>query len=383
MDQFIAEMDNDDLIITNFKEFLFDIEKTEAYLKRKKKGLTAKKVMTDYLSLIIHLAIERLFMSEEFIESDYFNYFNESNIRYCFVCSQPHQEFISTCFIDSGLIQQDELIYRLSFVTEVEAVAHHLISVDRKLTKLSSNQNYLLCHVSEFNFGVAEIKMDTTESLSTVELHQSLNYGSTLLQAKFKSYLKENTTLLNLNHLIIDDLVTYFNKEIKVNLDTVSITNILTKFISNKFNFNMKNPKANVFKSLLDVDKNPVKITFDELNRVVYLPFIQYITQTILCTLKILENRKLILSGEYGCNPYFIEYLLYHTHDIDLNYAVQLEMYTNVGPFGAVSSALKSNQVEIPFCIDGVTAINEKFNINDDIEDNNMNQDFDFLVGIG
>lgn len=142
----------------------------------------------------------------------------------------------------------------------------------------------------------------------------------------------------------------------------------------------MDMPKANVF-DLLDIDKNPIKISFSDLNRVLYRPFIKHITQKIVDSFSCIDDRKLLLSGEYCCDTYFVECLLYNNNAMCLKYAAQLYKNDMVGPYGAVSSAMRLHQDQIPFSIDGATAIDEKINVIK--EESTTDQDFDFLIGIG
>ncbi|KAI7894712.1 uncharacterized protein EV154DRAFT_70479 [Mucor mucedo] len=141
----------------------------------------------------------------------------------------------------------------------------------------------------------------------------------------------------------------------------------------------MDMPKANVF-DLLDIDKNPIKISFSDLNRVLYRPFIKHITQKIVDSFSCIDDRKLLLSGEYCCDTYFVECLLYNNNAMCLKYAAQLYKNDMVGPYGAVSSAMRFHQDQIPFSIDGATAIDEKINVIK--EESTIDQDFDFLIGI-
>ncbi|KAI7894713.1 uncharacterized protein EV154DRAFT_497662 [Mucor mucedo] len=374
----LRKMSSNGIKISDFKE-LFNIQTTDENLERLKISLTLKKVLSDYLSLIVHIAFKKLEVSDEIKKSRYFNDFNEANSRYCFVCPKSLRDYMTECFVDAGLIQEHEVNQRLSFVTEVEAVAYNLLSLSRISTELTPNQSYLVCNVSENAFGIAEINVDTTESLSTVELiYESSNHGSMALQANLRDYLKTNSIALNLNNSIIDDMVTDFTNRFKDNL-SFNQSRTRKRVQPDHRNFNSENPNTNAFTNILDADKNPITITLGDLNRVVHIPFIKHLTQHIIDSFKSLENRKLILSGKYCHDPYFMDFMLYNSGITYLEHAsILYDIYVKES-FGAVSAALRINEFQLPILLD--TAVDETEN---DIvsETENINQGFDFLIGI-
>lgn len=373
-----------DIFLSNIWQLLFNVEKEDTKIGKMKQGLTVRKVLSDYMSYFINFAIEGLKDDPEFKASGYFvKNFNIENIRYCFVCPNSVQELIKKCFVDAKILQKHEIKLRLSFVTEVEAIAYHLIALKRQTTKLVPNQTYILCNVSEITFGLVEISVDTTESLSKVVLlFESLKYGAIALEVKFREYLEDNSVFLNLNPPIIDALITAFTRDIKVMygfylllLQVPFSEHVIFFFhlIIIKYNFNMNTPKAKAFQSILDVDKNPIKISHGDLNQAMFLPFIEYLSQRYSS----LDNRKLILSGKYSCDPYFIDTLMYDSDKSFLEYVVKFDKLSTLASSGAVSFATRVQQVQIPFCND----------INEDQPykkaEIKMEEDYDFLVGIG
>ncbi|KAG2193717.1 hypothetical protein INT47_013185 [Mucor saturninus] len=367
------------IAFSNFKELLFNIQKTDEKLERFKKGLTLKKVLMEYLSHLVLIAIEELEVSDEIKKSRYSNDFNEANIRYCFVCPQSLRDFVTECFVEAEIIQEHEVHERISFVTEVEAVAYSLLSLDSRLNELTPNQSYLICNVSELAFGIAEINVDTTESLSTVELlYENSDYGWTVLQTTFRNYLKANSIKLNLNNSIIEDLVIDFTSQFKKNA-LYNQLRVQQKFFPDHDDSNKKNHQTNAFIHFLDANETPITISFSDLNEFVYLPFMKHLTQRIMGSFRRLENRKLILSGKYCCDPYFIEYLIYDSSKTLLEHASIICDGHIKESFGAVSAAMRINEFQIPISFD--TAVDETEN--DSIHDTeNTNQNFDFVIGI-
>lgn len=364
-----------DIFILDIKRLLFDIEKEDENLGIMKSGLTVRKVFADYLSYFTEYAFERLKEDPEFQFKDLCG----PDIRYCFVCPQSLQGFISECFVESGIIQEHDIKEQLSFATEVEAMAHHLISLERQTTNLIPNQNYLLCNVSEIAFGIAEIKVETTESLSTVVLlHESSEYGSTALQVKFKEYLEKNKVLLNLSHQDISSLVAYFIRDIKViyKFYSFNVGKVFLIISPIKFDFRMNDPKANAFKT---EDIELIEFSYKDLNRIVFLPFIKSLTERIIGSYSSLDNRKLLLSGKYGCDPFFIDTLLYDSDKSFLEYVVKLNESAGLFPSsGAVSSTMRTHEVQIPLCSNVIEEDQSHT-----IKEINTREGYDFLVGIG
>lgn len=210
----------DGIFISNIKQYLFDIEKANEKLGRMKEGLTIKKVVTDFLSVFVEMSLDRLLVHTKFRQSKYFKQdFSAENIRFCLVCPKPIQKFMSQCFIDAGVIEECEITEQLTFISEVEAVAYHQISLNRKVSKLVPDNTYLLCDIDELSVGIAKIDVDTTESFCTVELiEENFKNGTTDLEVRFRNYLEENSAPLCFNASIINNLVDNFVKNIKVRI---------------------------------------------------------------------------------------------------------------------------------------------------------------------
>ncbi|KAI7894710.1 uncharacterized protein EV154DRAFT_560081 [Mucor mucedo] len=375
----ISEVFDYGVTFSDFKEYLFNIQTTDEEFDKFKEGLTLKKLLTDYLSLIVHIATEKLEVSDEIKKSRYSNDFNKANIRYCFVCPQSLRDFVTECLVEAEIIQEPEVHERISFVTEVEAVAYSLISLFGSLTELTPNQSYLICNVSELAFGIAEINVDTTESLSTVELlYESSDYGSTVLQQNFRDYLKANCVELNLNYSIIDDLVISFNDQFGGNVwNQSSIRNFIFPDLPDHHGPSRENPKTNAFINFLDANENPITITFGDLNRFIYVPFFKHLTQRIIDSFKSLENRKLILSGKYGYDSHIMDYLVYNNDKTFLERAGILHGGYIRESFGAVSATMRLKEFQLPFLIDDAVDEHESDNA---YETENTNQNFDFIL---
>lgn len=211
----------EDIYIPSIKQYLFNLELADERLGMIKEGLTIQKVVTDYLECFIKLALERFQIHDRFRQSKHFrssyNLDNVSNIRYRVACPNDLQTFMTNCFLGAGIIEDYEKEQRLSFITDVEAIAYNQVALNRESTKFIPGQSYLVCDVGEISIGLAKVNVDTTESLSTVKLFsENSNHGSTHLEVNFRNYLEENSTELHLNQTIIDNLVIAFLQDVKV-----------------------------------------------------------------------------------------------------------------------------------------------------------------------
>lgn len=183
-----------------------------------KEGLTIQKVVTDYLRKFHTLAMKCLKNQEDFCNSDKFKKdFKPENIRYCLSCPKSQKDFMEQCFVAAGIVEPEELSYRLVCVTEAEASAYYCLGLDRIKSKIVHDQEYFVCDIGHCSFGMSKICADTTELLSKVNLISEVpGQGSMNLENNFRKYLNENKTYLNLNQSIIDTLIETFVDEIKV-----------------------------------------------------------------------------------------------------------------------------------------------------------------------
>lgn len=204
--------------IPSIKDYLFDIEKSDKKLGQLKKGLSTKKMVADFLSTFVKKALDRLKIHKEFSQSTNFKRdFSLDKIRFCLVCPKSLQKFMRDCFIYAGVVKEREIVQRLAFVTQVEAIAYHQISLDRQVSELVPDNCYLICHIDEISVGIARINVNTTESFCAVEfVVENSKNGTASLEAKFREYLEENSKVLCLDFTIVDNLVADFVKNIKV-----------------------------------------------------------------------------------------------------------------------------------------------------------------------
>ncbi|KAI8090650.1 hypothetical protein BDF21DRAFT_194736 [Thamnidium elegans] len=210
-----------DVYISNIKQYILNIDQANEELGQKKEGLTIQKVVTDYLKKLHGLAMKCLKSQEDFCESDKFKEdFKLENIRYCLSCPKSQKNFMEKCFVDAGIIESEDLSYRLVCVTEVEASAYYCLSLDRIKSKIVHDQEYFVCDIGHCSFGMSKIQADTTELLSKVDLiSEEPGQGSMNLENYFRRYLNG----LNLNQSIIDTTVETFIDEIKY---TFSVTHV-------------------------------------------------------------------------------------------------------------------------------------------------------------
>ncbi|KAG2205529.1 hypothetical protein INT47_005903 [Mucor saturninus] len=378
------DIKTDGIYIPNIKHYLFDIEESDGKLEKLKEGLTIKKLITDFLSALVKISLDRLHIHKDFSQSKYFAQdFSADNIRFCLVCPKSLQEFMRDCFINAGVVKEHEVTQRLAFVTEVEAVAYHQISLHRQVSNLAPDYSYTICHIDEISVGIAKINVDTTESLCTVYLvDENSKNGTICLEVKFREYLEDNSTLLCLNPFIINNLVVAFVNGVKVptfyDVSKIMYSNTSIK-TTYQFGFRMERPQDTVFAPLVDANSNQINISYGDLNRAVFLPFIKNITRSIINANNGDSNVKLILSGRYGIDPYFIENLLYDTkrnsmHDL---YVIDNPSYAFCS--GAVSSAMQNPAIQVPFVTDAVFDDHPEIDV---VGGDNENDDYDFIVGI-
>ncbi|KAI7894680.1 uncharacterized protein EV154DRAFT_560047 [Mucor mucedo] len=345
--------------VDNISQYLLDIDASDEKLGRLMDGLTVRKVITDYLKYFVQLALKRLqvhknvvknvhfqeFVNEEFIDEDI------KTIGYCLVCPTDRQEFMKDCFIEAGIIEEFEAEHRLLFVIEAVAIAHYHLSLDRNETGIQSNQDYFVFDVGDISIGIAKVHTASTESLSTVTgISDDIAQGSINLDIKFKDYLIENLTALNLDISHIDQFVQTFSKKMK-------------------YEFNMYAPTQTAI-SQDDIDGNPIGFTYEDLDRIVLKPFIESIAKFVS------------IANETHGHSRDKSKLKYHRSTIEHS----LGMVSS----GAVSSTLNSYKSQTPFSLynehrspfsDRRPPLPEIVS-EESTDDNDENNAYDLIVGI-
>lgn len=203
----------EDIYIKYIKQYIFNSAcKDEEWNKA---GLTIQKIVTDYLAKL-HTALRNLEDKDTF-KKGYFQDFKLGDSRYCLACPQSQQVFMGQCFIGAGIINEDELEYRLAFVTESEASAYNCLAWDRKSSRITVDEHYLVCDIGHTAFGISRIDAKSTESLSLVEsvFEKNCN-GSMNLENRFRSYLENNAVSLNMDQTKIGEAIKEFEENLKV-----------------------------------------------------------------------------------------------------------------------------------------------------------------------
>ncbi|KAI7891307.1 uncharacterized protein EV154DRAFT_602615 [Mucor mucedo] len=364
------DVDNKGVYLANIGHYLVDIETSNEMLNQLMNGLTIKKVVTDYLKYFVPLGIQKLQKHNKLVKNKYFKIFvNEefiyeeiNTIHYCLVCPTSRQEFMKDCFIEAGIIDETEAEYRLSFVTEAVATAHYQLSLDRNLTRIQNNQNYLVCNISDASVGIAEIHAASNESLSTVtEVFDDFTQGSMNLEGRFRDHLTKHMTELNLNTSLIDKFVNAFTEDIK-------------------YKFTMDAPETPAF-SQVDANNDVVKFTYEELNRIVFEPFIKGITDLILNADETHNPCWIFLSGRYGVDAYLAEKLTrVDQGKLEYSHSFVEDSIDRISS-GAVSSVLSTYKSQIPFFSDKKTSAQETI-LEETSDIVNGNDGYDFIVAI-
>lgn len=208
-----ATINDEDIYVRHIKQYMFNSVRKEDEWNQV--GLTIQKIVTDYLSKL-RVALLKLQDKNSF-KSDYYRNFKLDDSRYCLACSHTQQVFMRQCFIDAGFINEDESENRLIFVTEAEAAAYNCLAWDRKSSRITVNENYLVCDIGHAAFGIARIDAKSTESQSIVELvYEDSQYGSMDLENRFRTYLELNAESLNMDQGKIDEAVREFEENLKV-----------------------------------------------------------------------------------------------------------------------------------------------------------------------
>ncbi|KAG2196472.1 hypothetical protein INT47_012673 [Mucor saturninus] len=355
--------------VANIGQYLVDIDASNEELGQLMDGLTIEKVITDYLKIFVDLAIANLQKCAKLNENKYFQDFINDDliheeietVHYCLVCPTDRQEFLKDCFIKAGIIEKTKSEHRLSFVTEAVAIAHHQLSLGRNKSEIQNDQDYLLCDVGDISIGLAKIHASSTESLSTItEVLDDITQGSINLEAKFRDYLIENMAELNLNDPLIDQFVKTFSDNIK-------------------FAFNMDAKTASAI-SQKNSNGDDIDLTYEDLNKIVFEPFIEGITNFISNADETHGQCKLFLSGKYAADAYFIERLTAKNKGKLEHHHIIVEESFKAVSFGAVSSRIHTGKSQIPFIgeqqSDAKTVLEEL--------PNNIkgNENYDFIIGI-
>ncbi|GAA5809044.1 hypothetical protein MFLAVUS_002447 [Mucor flavus] len=402
--------DDGDVYIDNIKQYTLNEDQANKELQRKKEGLTIRKVVADYLKIFHELAIDCLTEQKDFCESYKFEEdFKLENLGYCLSCPTSLNGFFADCFVEAGITEKDNLV----FVSEAEATAFHCLSLDRLTTKIVPDQTYFVYDIGHSSFRVSKIEADSIESFSEVKfVSEEQEKGSMALEKSFENYLTENKSTLNLDESIISILVEQFVKEIKSSFiitqddDEVQVESInklqesekgsdeegsdeesseeeSSEEESSEEEFgDIKSNKVLIFKlqdnppkeessnqvdalevgqdpeeevspffPITDVNNKHINITAEDLEKHVFSPYIDYLVKSIMTVDEDNKNSsKIFLSGRYSSDPNFIE-KLHAQKNGKFQQFVSLIEDTNIDAvsLGAVSSGLKSKDIQIPF----------------------------------
>lgn len=152
------------------------------------------------------------------------------------------------------------------------------------------------------------------------------------------------------------------------------------------------------FLPITDVNKKHINITAEDLGKHVFSPYIDYLVEQIMKIDADNKNStKIFLSGRYSSDPNFIE-KLYAQKEGKFQPFVSLIEDTNIDAvsLGAVSSGLKSKDIQIPFFSEGNSVSpspesQKNKGSNENLRTEHMTKEeedekikkFDFIVGIG
>ncbi|KAI7894681.1 uncharacterized protein EV154DRAFT_497527 [Mucor mucedo] len=326
--------------VNNIRQYIVDVDASDEKLGQLMDGLTVRKVVTDYLRYFVVFALKRLQVHKKLVKNEHFQEFvNEEfidedikTIGYCLVCPADRQEYMKDCFIEAGIIEEFEAEYRLSFVIEAVAIAHSQLSRDRNETGIQENQDYFVLDVGDISIGVAKIHAASTISLSTItEISDDATFGLKNLDNKFKEYLIKNMTELNLNISLINRFVRTFSEFIE-------------------YGFHMYIPTGTAM-SQDDIDGNPIEFTYEDLDRIVFKPFIESIAASIIKADKSYVQCKKFSTEKYGINEYFIKNLLARDEGGLKYHRSIIGCPLGMVSWGAVSSILNTYKSQTPFSL--------------------------------
>ncbi|GAA5810177.1 hypothetical protein MFLAVUS_003596 [Mucor flavus] len=422
--------DEGDIYIDNIKQYILNKDQANEELEQMLKGLTIKKVVSDYLKIFHAVAIERLGKQEDFCNSYNFEQdFKLENLSYCLSCPTSLNDFFADCFVEAGIAEKDNLV----FVSKAEATAFHCISLGRQTTKIVPNQTYLVFDIGHSSFGVSKIKADSTENFSEVELvSEELGKGSMVLEDNFRDFLIENKSHLNLNESIISRLVETFVKEIKFSFDFSQVgynedasddydeddydeddfdqeddksdkdlVFTLRENSTNEEDFEEENsyeqnldyedsPEEIIpFPGITNFSGGPINITMDDLEKRVFSPYIDYIVNYIMNVYQEdTRESKIFLSGKYCTDANFYEKLS-SQNDGKFEQCISLIEDTdgNAVSLGAVSFGLKIKNVQIPFfgyanSYPASPEPQKNMGSSEKFKTEHESKEFDFIVGI-
>lgn len=210
-----GDINNPDKVLCNLQESEIKISDRDIYIKNIKeiaygydplvvKGLTPQKIVADYLRYVHRMAVQKLKENKVLVSKEneqLFQRFKVEDTRYCIACPQGQIAFMGKCFIEAGIIKdENELEHRLHYVTESEATAYNLLAWDRRESKIKPSENYLVCNLGYTSLGISEIKADTTEALSQVKtVDEFLGEGSMVLDLAFSRLIREKDEALALD----------------------------------------------------------------------------------------------------------------------------------------------------------------------------------------
>jgi hypothetical protein len=211
-------LENGDVYLQHIKEYIFDTVRANTMLNTKARGLNIQMAVADYLKKLHDGAIAKL--TKKLKKADPNTDFKADNCRYVLVCPKSQIWLMRECFIQAGIVAEEEIDYRLDFTTESEASAYNCVAWDRKTSDISGGLHYLVCDIGHTSLGISRILADTTESLSKVEFVAEYDgIGSKALEDNLKSYLniEENIERLKLDQATVERVMKEFTEDVKVN----------------------------------------------------------------------------------------------------------------------------------------------------------------------
>ncbi|KAI9254420.1 hypothetical protein EDC94DRAFT_242599 [Helicostylum pulchrum] len=330
-----------DVYIKHIKEYICGTDGVLEELEQA--GLTIEKVVTDYLKKLHGAAIEKISAQEIVSHTP----FKVEDCRYCIACPLPHRDLMTCCFIEAGIITEEEAEDRLMFVTESEAAAYNCLGWDRKLSKTVGGKHYLVCDIGHTTFGISKINVSVTESLSTVSLlSEHAGQGSMCLENSLRNYLVENAQDLKINRPTIEAAVLEFIESVKFHF---SLPNEDTHRDDIESLEIKDHATTSPFKTTDVGGINPIQISLLQLSQEVFLPFINHVINSIL-EVDQEECERIFLTGKFGSDYNFIDALTSASGGLfQKRHTVIDHMSLDAVSRGAVAFALRTNVSQIPF----------------------------------
>jgi hypothetical protein len=182
---------------------------------------TIKDVVADYLKDFHQLAIDSLKEDKKFKKTSRFleKEIEIENIRYCLACPEELTDFMGQCFIQAGIVKEEELESRLAFVSESDATAYSCIAWTRQSKDINADEKHVVCDIGHSALRISNIMVDATEFFSKATLNlEDSTLGSVTLENTLRNYLnlQENFQNLKLNQAIIEALLQEFTSNLKV-----------------------------------------------------------------------------------------------------------------------------------------------------------------------